>query len=344
MELLQLRVLNIQPKANDAILVELEEKEGNAVEYEAGQFLTFVIVFHDKELRRSYSICSTPGVDKNLLVLIKRVENGIVSRHLIQNLKTGELLTALAPAGRFLIATRPENHRTVFFLAAGSGISAVYPLMKKLLKDEPLSRAILVYQNRDEASVIFKEELEGMQQQFKDRLLIVSLLSNPLDKNHLPQRLNNFLLEKLLDTYLDIHRDHDFYICGPAAFMRMIQFVLKVSGVKDEHIRKENFVIELMHPAPFVMDSAPRSVRIQWKKQVFEFEVRFPETILHAALAHHIPLPYSCRAGRCASCAIICVSGKVKMTINEVLTARDLREGLVLTCVGYAETDLLLQL
>ncbi len=152
------------------------------------------------------------------------------------------------------------------------------------------------------------------------------------------------MLERLISAYLNINNPHDFYICGPAGFMRMIQFVVKLMGVGDEHIRKENFVIDPLPVTPVWLDTAPKEIKIRWKEKVFEFSVSYPETILQAALKNNIHLPYSCRAGRCASCTLVCVSGNVKMSINEVLTAKDLREGLVLTCVGYAETDLLLQL
>ncbi len=344
MDTLPLRVTKIKPAANEAILVTLERDDNQAVSYQAGQFLTFIIDFHGKELRRSYSISSTPGVDKDLTILIKRIENGAVSRYLIDHLQAGEVLQALPPSGRFTLLTDSSNRRTLFFLAAGSGISPIYGLLKKLLMEEPFSRALLIYQNHDEASIIFKEELEALLDKFENRFVMINLLSNPIYKDHVPQRLNNYLLEKLLSTYLNINSPHDFYMCGPASFMRMIQFVLKVMGVSDDHIRKENFVVDVIPPALLLPDTSSKEIILRWKNKVFEFSVSYPDTILQAALRSNIPLPYSCRAGRCGSCTLVCVSGDVKMSINEVLTNRDLKEGLVLTCVGYAETDLVLEL
>ena len=125
--------------------------------------------------------------------------------------------------------------------------------------------------------------------------------------------------------------------------MRMIQFVLKLLGVADEHIRKENFVIDTLPPPPLIADHSPREVKLKWKEKVSTFFVTYPETILQAALKHNIRLPFSCRGGRCATCTVYCTSGKVKMSINDVLTAKDMQQGLILTCVGYAETDLVLE-
>jgi ring-1,2-phenylacetyl-CoA epoxidase subunit PaaE len=115
-------------------------------------------------------------------------------------------------------------------------------------------------------------------------------------------------------------------------------------GVADEHIRKENFVINAVPPPPPTTDSSPKNVVLRWKGREFRFTVSYPITILQAALNNQIHLPYSCRGGRCSTCTIKCISGKVKMSINEVLTDRDLQQGLVLSCVGFAETDLELEL
>ena len=343
MDTLELIVTKIEHVVNDAILVSLREKNGHLVYYRAGQFLTFIIHHDGKETRRSYSICSTPGIDEDITILVKRVVNGAISRYLIDHLQPGDQLKALLPAGRFTLHTESDNRRTLFFLAAGSGISPVYSLLKQLLYEEPFSRAILIYQNRDETSIIFKNELEALQQSFEDRFTWISLLSNPLHKSHVPRRLNNSLLEKLIIPYFNTDTSFDFYICGPASFMRMIQFVLKLLGVTDEHIRKENFVIDMLPPPPFITDHSPREVKLRWKEKVFTFSVSYPETILQAALKNNIHLPFSCRGGRCATCTVYCISGKVKMSINDVLTAKDMQQGLILTCVGYAETDLVLE-
>ena len=155
-------------------------------------------------------------------------------------------------------------------------------------------------------------------------------------RSHRTARLNNWLLEDLLgmDTGHAL-----FYLCGPPAFMRMVLFTLRLMGVAETQIRKENFTVEYVPPPPLLSDPSPKRVVIHTAETQYAFEVAWPSTILQAALDHHIPLPYSCKGGRCSTCVARCLNGKVKMSINEVLTEQDIREGLVLTCVGYAETD-----
>lgn len=343
MELLTFTITRIEKAATDAIFVFIKPADDNAVVYEAGQFLTLIIQHHGKEVRRSYSIASAPGIDAEMFIVIKRLENGEISRYLIDHLKAGNVLTTLHPAGRFTLNTSALS-RTVFFIAAGSGITPIYALIKKVLAEESLSRVILIYQNRNEDSTIFKHELETLQHQYRQRMQQVNLLSTPSDKKLHPQRLNNFLLEQLMAQYYNPHALHAFYICGPYAFMRMVQFVLRFSGVRQDVIRKENFVIDAVPPPPLITDQSLKQITLLWKDRQYLFSVAYPSTILQAALQHDIRLPYSCRGGRCSSCTVKCISGKVTMSINEVLTDHDLQQGLVLTCVGYAETDLALEL
>lgn len=343
LDFLQLKVTRKETAATDAVIVYLEEINGRPILYEAGQFFTFIIHLQGRELRRSYSIVTTPGIDEGIAVIIKRLENGEISRYLIDHLQPGHVLTALKPSGRFTLTTNALNQRTVFFVTAGSGISPIFSLMKKLLHDELFSRAILIYQNRNEASIIFKDELEALQQRYLQRFLWIKLLSSPMNENSYPQRLNNYLMEQLVREHYSFQYPNDFYICGPGSFMRMAQFVLKLMGVKDENIRKENFVINAVPPPPVLADHSPKQIVLKWKDQLYRFSVSYPMNILQAALNNNIHLPYSCRGGRCSTCTIKCNKGKVKMSINEVLTERDLQQGLVLTCVGFAETDLELE-
>jgi ring-1,2-phenylacetyl-CoA epoxidase subunit PaaE len=125
--------------------------------------------------------------------------------------------------------------------------------------------------------------------------------------------------------------------------MKMGEFTLKTLGYESSKIFKENFVIDTPAPPALMIDSKPRKVSIRYKHHEFDVQVNYPESILQAALRQHVHLPYSCRGGRCSTCTVRLLSGKVKMSINDVLTEKDIADGLVLTCVGYAETDVVLR-
>ena len=335
MEHLQLKIKKITNETSSSKSFFIEEINNKQIEYKAGQFLTLLVNLHGKEVRRSYSISSTPGVDEVIYFTIKRIENGELSRYLFDDLKVGDMLTSLPPSGRFTI-DRPESKLAVF-ISAGSGITPVFSLVKHLLYQFADTDILLIYQNHDEKESIFRQELLLLQQKFKERFTVKEIFSQPLDHSRPSQRLNNNLLERILLQTITASSVH-FYLCGPEAFMRMAQFTLKVMHYGQEIIKRENF-FATAPPPPFMTDTTPRNVIINYHNKKYNLEVAYPHNILEVALKNKIHLPYSCRGGRCSTCTSRCTSGSVKMTINDVLTPKDLQNGLILTCVSYPETD-----
>lgn len=343
MELLQWKVMQVITETPDTVSYVLEEINGKAVTWDAGQSITLLFYHHGHEIRRSYSICTAPGIDKHIAITVKRKVNGEISRFIQSNWQRGTHVTSLPPAGRFIIDTDAANKRHIWFIAAGSGITPVLALIKKVLYNEPETHITLIYQNHDERSIIFNKVLQELAAQYAHRFNRIDLLSNPIDPDTKPARLNNWLLEQLVNSNNKLPIPGLFYTCGPEPFMRMAQFTLKVMGFQDEQLRKEHFVIEPVHKPAFTMPSTPFTVVLHYAQQTHEFTTAWPDTILQAAQKNGITLPYSCNTGRCATCAAYCRKGSVTMSNNEVLTDTDLQVGLVLTCTGYAATDLVLE-
>ena len=343
MDLLQLKVREIIPETTDTITMVLESNDGKKINYQAGQFLTFIFNHGDKEIRRSYSFSSTPGIDDFPAITIKRITNGEISRLLQEQVKKDDCLTSLQPSGRFTIETDKNASRQIFFITAGSGITPVFSLLKKILVEEPMTKIFLIYQNHDENNIIFKKQLARIEKKYPQQLKWINLLSKPKKHPHTSHRLTNILLEKIVLSNLSANRKVLFYLCGPAALMRVAQFTLRLMGFPDDSIRRENFTVEFIPPAPLISDIAPRQVIIHYQQHKHIITVTYPDNILQAALKNNIQLPYSCRGGRCSTCVAKLINGKIKMSINEVLTDKDLEQGLVLTCVGYAESDIELE-
>lgn len=345
MDLLQWKVVRLIPEAKDTFSYVLEEISGQPVVYEAGQFLTFLFDYHGQEIRRSYSMGSAPGIDAQVFITVKKKENGAISRYILEHWQEGTLVRSLPASGRFTLAADPSNKRQVCFIAAGSGIVPVFALLKKLLHEEPHSQAVLLYQNHNENNIIYNEAIQQLKELYPARCTRIDLLSHPILHDLPHRRLNNGLLEMIVTRNTKPGtRNTFYYTCGPASFMRMVQFTLRVMGVEESRLRKENFTVDAVPPPAFTIDTAPRTVQVRQGEQLYKFTVSYPDTILQAALNHQIKLPYSCRGGRCSTCTARCLSGIVKMNINEVLTEQDLQNGLILTCVGYAITDLVLEL
>jgi len=199
----------------------------------------------------------------------------------------------------------------------------------------------LLYQCLNEQSVIYQHQLQQLQHAFEKRLHVIQLYSQPL-QHHFSKRLNNMMLEHMVKNYVRDTNDVQFFICGPVPFMRMAQFTLKLMGFAEAQLRQEYFVIEKPPHAPLMTDTTPKHVTIHYNGKTDTIEVAYPQNILDAALHKNIQLPYSCKGGRCSTCTAKCIRGNVIMSMNEVLTDKDLSKGLVLTCVGYAATDVTL--
>ena len=340
MDVINFRVEQVRLETPVCYTYFLREVTGKSIAYKAGQFLTLLLTINGREVRRSYSLSSAPLVDANLSITVKRVPNGEASRYIIDNIKEGDVIQALLPAGRFTI--NQPNEKLFCFIAAGSGISPIYALIKSLLNKPSEQKLLLIYQSRKEDTAIFRKQLLLLQEGYRNRFTIIELFSQPGSHSIPPRRLNNFLLEQIIRQH--VHTTSvQFYICGPALFMKMGEFTLKTLGYESSKIFKENFVIDTPAPPALMIDSKPRKVSIHYKHDEFDVQVKYPESILQAALRQHVHLPYSCRGGRCSTCTVRLLSGKVKMSINDVLTEKDIADGLVLTCVGYAETDVLLR-
>lgn len=329
--MLRLLIEAIKWELPDTATFFLKEVSGKKIPYKAGQFITLVFTHRTEEIRRSYSLCSSP--DEGLLaVTVKRQTNGEISRFMLTKLKVGDILNAVEPAGRFTV-NNFQAEKDIFFFAAGSGITPVLSQLKYILNRSGRSKLTLIYSSKD-SRVLFKTVLDALVSAYPERLRIIYLLSSEAN------RLNNLKAEQLVkDGVQSGLDDAEFYICGPFAYMRMVRLTLLYIGVDPEKIRKENFVIETVAVAHNLVNYPPGKVKIHFNGEVYDIATGENQTILQAALQNKVQLPYSCRVGSCSTCAAICRSGKVVMSANEVLTDSDLAQGWILTCTGHVVSE-----
>lgn len=324
----------------DTVVYVLEPLQGEMFKYKPGQFVTFVFRHTNGELRRSYSLSTTPEVDEFPSIVVRRISNGEVSRYLHDNWKVGDEVEALLPAGRFTLEYEGDRPKDVFLLAAGSGISPLFGILKHTLHSQLNTHVHLFYSNHNVSSTIFYDELNTWKEKYAERFDIDYFFS---ESKYLERaRLNRLLLEKLVKQHLK-HKMEDalFFLCGPYGYMQMAEIVLITMGIPKENIRKEIFVIEKPAESKFSLDDkSPKKVEIKHRGKSYLISVAYPSTILEAALKEGISLPYSCRAGRCSACFAKCTEGKVAMSYNEVLTESDESLGMVLTCTGHPVSDL----
>ncbi|MFC5269840.1 2Fe-2S iron-sulfur cluster-binding protein [Adhaeribacter terreus] len=329
-----LTITGIKDEAPNVKTFYFEGAEAREIAYQSGQYLTFLLPHHQPEVRRSYSIVASPVLNEPLAIGVKRMENGIFSRYLIDHAKVGDKLITTGAAGFF---TLPENlalYKQLFFLAAGSGITPIFSLIKTVLFSHPKLPVVLIYSNKTHDHAIFREELIQLADQFPQRFKVEFLFSDAADLTK--ARLYKGLLETFVKVLAKAPPSEILaYVCGPENYMRMCTYGLHMAGVKLENIRKENFSTQKVQLKITPPDTTPHLVTLKLNHQEFTFQSRFPDTILQAAKKAGLTMPYSCEAGKCGSCAARCTSGKTWMSYNEVLTEKEVANGLTLTCTAY---------
>ncbi len=335
---IHLRIREIIAETADAFTYRLETIDGQALEYQAGQFITFLIYLHGTEYRRSYSFSSTPGIDPYPSVTIREKQNGEISRHILHHWKAGDEIMALLPSGRFTLPGHATNPRDIFLFGAGSGITPLFSLLKEILHNEPTAHVKLIYSNTSENRTIFHQQLQELATKFSQQLHIIRLYSG--DPDHIVRRLSNLSLEPLVKQQLRYRKeDAQFFLCGPPEYMRTILFTLTFMGFAEEQLHKENFVV---NTAPQLArigvpeDTSMKNVELHLRGGVHKLSIPGNHNILGEALAQGIAVPYSCKGGVCGSCTARCTKGKVWMALNNVLTDKEIEQGFVLTCTAYA--------
>jgi ring-1,2-phenylacetyl-CoA epoxidase subunit PaaE len=316
--------------------------------FKHGQNITLRITIEGDEVRRSYSICSSP-LENELRVAVKQAAFGRFSTWANTQLKKGDELEVLSPTGKFYTELNASHTKNYLAIAAGSGITPVISIIKTTLATEPGSRFTLVYGNRNRGNIIFKEQLEALKNQYMDRLAIHYILSREktdADINY--GRINADKLNQLGEKLVNMKLADDIFICGPEEMIFSTKNWLIEKGIDNRKIHFELFTT----PG---QSSALRQEQLNSKKEVegktskvtirldgvsVAFDLPFDgDTILEAALKQGADLPFSCKGGVCATCKARLLEGKVDMDVHYALEQEEIDEGYILTCQSHPRAD-----
>jgi ring-1,2-phenylacetyl-CoA epoxidase subunit PaaE len=342
-----LKVKKVIEETKEAITIVFEQP-AQKINYKAGQFLTLIIPVQGKDVRRAYSLCSSPFVDQDLAVTVKRVENGMMSNWLADNLKPGLNIKVMEPMGQFTTEFATTKKRHLIMFAGGSGITPMMSIIKSLLTQEPDSIVSLIYCNRDIDSIIFKDVLEKMSTEDEGRLHVIHILDTaPMNWQGYSGLLNHEMLTKLFERIPDWGIGATTYLmCGPEGMMKNVESLLAMRQIPSDKVFKESFVQGTIAKKDKTEAAAAesdelkeREVTIRYDGQEYKVVVPPNKAILETALDQGIDLPYSCQSGLCTACRGKALSGKVKLDEEEGLSASERAEGYVLTCVGHPLTD-----
>ena len=349
MQFHELTVTDVQNTIRDAVVVTLLPKPGEEGDFRflAGQHLTFRRDFDGEELRRSYSLCVSPG-EGRLRVGIKRIEGGAFSNWANDTLKPGDRVEALPPSGVFhLPQERPgeQTARSYLGFAGGSGITPVLAILKTVLEEEPGSDFTLIYANRAVNTIMFREELEDLKNRFMGRLTVIHVLETDTQEIDLfTGRIDQAKVTALARHWLDLSAIDAAYICGPEPMMKGIEAGLLAEGFPKAAIHYELFVSAqpgrlARRVAEAKTDKGDTEARITIDGATRTVQMDRDPSILEAALANNLPAPYACTKGVCSTCMAKVTKGKVEMRANHALEDDEIRAGYVLTCQCYPLSD-----
>lgn len=326
-----LRVRAVVDETHDtkSLVFEVPPALTSTFAYQPGQFLTLRLSIDERHVPRCYSMSSAPGVDDALRVTVKRVRNGRGSNWVCDRICAGDMVEVLAPAGVFV----PRSLEGDFLLlAGGSGITPVFSILRTVLA-QASGRATLLYANRDEKSVIFKNELKALAEAYPARLTVIHWLDSVQGVPSVAQ----------LAELARHHRNAQAFICGPGPYMDAAVAALQAIEMPSERIHVERFASlpdeETQAAAQAAAQAAPLSsgveraeVEVLLNGETHTLHCNGTQTLLDAALQAGLNAPYSCHAGMCASCMCQVVEGSVHLRHNDVLDKKDLAKAWTLAC------------
>ena len=345
-----LKVNDVRPETADCVSVSLEVPAAlqETFRFAPGQYLTFRRHFDGAEVRRSYSICSSPR-DGELRVAIKKVEEGKFSTYAHGTLKAGDELDVMPPMGKFTPKKNEGKHKEYLAFAAGSGITPIMSIMKTVLEDEPNSNFTLVYGNRSRNSVIFRESIEALKNIYMERLRLYHVLSREyMEVPLFSGRINAEKAREFCRSLIDLSTMDEAFLCGPEEMILSVKKELTDLGMPSENVHIELFTSpdqpKAAHEKWVTTHDANKGpvskVSITLDGTTFDMEVPFNgETILDAALRNGADLPYACKGGVCCTCRAKVTEGEVEMEVNYSLEHDEVEKGFVLTCQSHPRTE-----
>jgi len=346
-----LRIKEIKKETPEcvSVLFEIPGSLENDFQFKHGQSLTMRTVMNGEEVRRTYSICSSP-LDKEWRVAIKKMEGGLFSTFANEELKKNDSLEVMQPVGKFYTELNPTQKKNYVAFVAGSGITPVLSIIKTTLRTEPLSEFTLVYGNRNKNSIIFKEELEALKDKFLDRFRIIHILSRErTDAVINSGRINTAKLIEL-NKLINYAATDEFFICGPEEMIFGIKGFLETKGINEKKIHFELFTVpgqkklEVRSRESEDNNSPMSHVTVKMDGRSFDFDLPFNSntTILDAALKQGADLPFACKGGVCCTCKAKLIEGEVMMDVHWGLEENEIQEGFILTCQSHPKTEKLI--
>ena len=346
-----LEIKEIKKETNDSVSISLRIPESLKTDYQyiQGQYITFRTSINGEEIRRSYSVCSSP-LDGELRVGIKEVPGGKFSTYANRELKAGQSIDVMTPMGNFYTDLNPAQSKNYVGFAAGSGITPILSIIKTTLATELNSKFTLIYGNKSTGSIMFLEDIEALKNKYPERITIFHVLSREaLDVPLLNGRIDADKCGEFCNKQLiNIQQTDEYFLCGPESMILSVKNDLTNKGVDSKKIHFELFTSSSSNTSASTTTSAATSVSSENTSKVsvkidgitYQLDLAYDgETILDAALKTGADLPFACKGGVCCTCRAKVTKGTVDMDLNFSLEDDEVEKGYILTCQSHPTSE-----
>lgn len=338
-------VKEVREETDDCVSIAFEVPSDlvDAYQFVSGQYLTLRADINGEDIRRSYSLCSSPH-ENEWRVAVKQVENGKFSTFANQHLKAGDNLEVMTPMGNFNFVPDSTKQRSIALFAAGSGITPILSIAKTILTQEPQSDVTLFYGNKNILSIVFREEVEGLKNEYMGRLRLVHVLSRenlgtPLFKGRIDLEKTN----QLFATYLSADLPDAVYICGPEQMILDVKDSLAQNDVDPKTVHFELFTTPdsvKVAAEPYAGPHIESNVSVILDGDRFDLFLESDgENLLDAAQKAGADLPFACKGGVCCTCKARILEGEARMDVNYGLEPDEVEAGYILTCQAHPMSD-----
>lgn len=343
-----LTISDIRRETDECVSIAFDVPESLRDDYRfaAGQYLTLKTTIDGEEVRRSYSICSSP-LEGELRVAVKKVPGGKFSTYANEKLTVGQTMDVMTPHGNFTVPFKKENGAQYVMFAAGSGITPIMSLIKTILQFESQSSVILFYGNKAVSTIIFKDELDDLKNTYLNRLEIHHILSREdQGTDWLKGRIDAQKVKLYAQKFFNPATVAHYFICGPEEMIHQVKDTLAELGVSDKKVHFELFTTSTTSAEKKSVDTSSAKSEILSHVTVIldgeetHFDVSSKGiSILDAALDAGADVPFACKGAVCCTCRAKVLEGKVVMEMNYALDDDEVEQGYVLTCQSHPITE-----
>jgi len=305
-------------------------------QFEAGQYVNIKSIINGEELRRSYSISSSPKSDE-LRIVVKAVENGVFSNYATQQLQVGDILEVAVPEGKFVLENK--DAKVIAGIAAGSGITPIISLAKDVLENATDTTFVLIYGNKSVEDTIYYNEIEALKSHYLGRFFVHYTFTKEHPEGSLFGRIERSTINFVMKNKHNEKQFDEYFLCGPEDMIKKVTDVLKENGTAEEQIHYELFTTSSTNGEIPVSGEGMVKVTVLVDDVETTFNMPRTENILNAALKHGVDAPYSCQGGICSSCMCRTIKGSAEMKTNHILMDDEVEEGLLLACQAYVTSD-----